>query len=74
MTDDPINHPSHYCNSKAECPGCERKIECIDIARHFNFNLGNAIKYLWRHELKNGIEDLKKARWYIDDEITKRGG
>jgi hypothetical protein len=37
-----------------------------------NFCTGNAIKYLWRSELKNGIEDLKKARWYIDREIKRR--
>lgn len=37
-----------------------------------NFNLGNAIKYIWRHADKGAtIEDLKKARWYLDDEITR---
>lgn len=36
------------------------------------FNLGNAMKYIWRADLKNGIEDLEKAAWYIEDEIAKR--
>jgi hypothetical protein len=36
-----------------------------------SFNLGNAVKYLWRHEYKNGIEDLEKARWYILREIER---
>lgn len=68
---DLINHPPHYNSSNAECPNCERRIECIDIAKHLNFNIGNAIKYLWRFEHKNGIEDLKKAIWYINNEIEK---
>ena len=38
------------------------------------FNLGNAVKYIWRADLKSdAIEDLKKARWYIDRELQKRG-
>ncbi len=65
---DVINHPSHYNSSNAHCE-CGRQIECIDVTRGMNFSLGNAIKYIWRHKHKNGIEDLKKARWYLDDEI-----
>lgn len=61
---DPINHPRHYTQHPSG-------VECIQITRHMNFNVGNAIKYLWRHSEKNGIEDLKKARWYIDDEIKR---
>jgi len=65
MTDN-INHPKHYL-------GHPSGIECIQITRHMNFNLGNAIKYIWRADLKNNsIEDLKKAIWYINDEIMKR--
>ena len=61
-----INHPKHY----NEHPS---KVECIDIVEHFNFNLGNAIKYIWRAGLKseNLIEDLKKAIWYLNREIEK---
>lgn len=69
---DNINHPPHYNNSQAKCT-CGRRIECIDVTRHLSFNIGNAMKYLWRCELKGNIlEDLKKAAWYIQDEINKR--
>ena len=62
---DPVNHPAHY----NQVPG----IECIDAVRHFNFNLGNVIKYVWRAGLKgDALEDLKKARFYLEDEIARR--
>lgn len=65
--DDPVNHPKHYT---AHPSG----IECIQITEHMGFNLGNAVKYIWRADLKNdAIEDLKKAKWYIEREIAKRG-
>lgn len=71
---DPINHPLHYTKGKAKC-SCGRTIECIDIVRHLGFNLGNAIKYIWRCDLKgNSTEDLKKAVFYLNDEIQKRRG
>lgn len=61
---DVVNHPSHYTEI---VPG----IECIQVTEHFNFNRGNAIKYVWRAGAKgNEIEDLKKARWYLDREIA----
>lgn len=62
---DAVNHPKHYTNHPSG-------IECIQVTRHMSFNLGNAIKYIWRADLKNGIEDLRKAEWYIKDEIAKR--
>lgn len=62
---DPVNHPKHYTEHPSG-------IECIQITRHMSFNLGNAMKYLWRADLKNGVEDLKKAVWYLQDEIRKR--
>ena len=62
---DPVNHPKHYT---AHPSG----VECIQITEHMGFCLGNAMKYLWRADLKNGVEDLKKARWYIEREIAKR--
>ena len=65
---DPIN-PDHYKIGDARCPECDYPIECIDITRHLHFNVGNAIKYLWRFRDKGGVEDLKKARWYLDDQI-----
>lgn len=63
---DPVNHPKHYTSHPSG-------IECIQITRHMGFNLGNAMKYVWRADLKNdSIEDMKKAIWYIEDEIKKR--
>lgn len=65
-----INHPSYYQDPSG--------VECITVARHRDFNIGNALKYLWRAGLKTEagisnkektIEDLNKAIWYINDEI-----
>lgn len=61
---DPINHPKHYTSHPSG-------VECIKVTEHFNFNVGNAIKYLWRMDHKNGLEDLKKAQWYIAREIAR---
>lgn len=50
-------------------------IECIQVTEHMGFCLGNAVKYIWRAGLKNdAIEDLKKARWYLDREIARQEG
>ena len=69
---DPVNHPPHYTSHPAKCD-CGTGIECIQITEHMGFNLGNAVKYVWRADLKNNaIEDLKKAVWYIQREIAKR--
>ncbi|UDL16826.1 hypothetical protein SEA_ATUIN_163 [Arthrobacter phage Atuin] len=69
---DPVNHPTHYTNHPAKCK-CGEPIECIQITEHMGFNLGNTVKYVWRCDLKkDAIEDLKKARWYLDREIERR--
>lgn len=69
---DMINHPPHYTSHPAKCE-CGRQIECIQIVEHENFCIGNAIKYLWRCGLKgDAIQDLEKARFYIDREIQRR--
>ena len=48
-------------------------ISWTEVCKHMALNLGNAIKYIWRADLKNdAIEDLKKAVWYLQDEIKKR--
>lgn len=62
---DAVTHPSHYTQHPSG-------IECIQITEHMSFTMGNAMKYLWRADLKNGVEDLKKAVWYIQREIAKR--
>lgn len=64
---DRVNHPPHY---KASPSG----VECIEVVRHMNFNRGNAVKYIWRageKDCSREIEDLQKARWYLDDEIAR---
>ena len=70
---DTVNHPEWYNNNPSG-------IECIEIARHYCFSIGNAFKYLWRAGLKKDssltdkqkeIEDLKKAIWYINDRISQ---
>lgn len=75
FTEDKVNHPSHYTWLKTLCG-----IEVIDITRHMNFCLGNAVKYILRagHKSEEGmtdkektIQDLKKAIWYINDEIKQ---
>ena len=77
MTEDRVNHPSHYTWLKDKCG-----IEVIDITRHMDFDLGNVIKYVLRagHKSEEGIsdinkqiEDLKKAEWYLNDKITQLG-
>ena len=63
---DSIHKPKHYTEHPSG-------IECIQVTEHMGFNLGNAIKYIWRCDLKkDAIEDLKKAKWYIEREINKR--
>jgi len=61
---DLINHPPHYTAHPS-------KIECIEITRHLDFNRGCAIKYLWRCGKKDSVnQELKKAIWYLNDEIN----
>lgn len=62
---DPVNSPSHY----TWLPG----VEVIDITEQLNFCMGNAIKYILRADRKGKpLEDLAKARWYIDRELDRR--
>ena len=63
---DVVNHPPHYT---AHPSG----VECIQITEHMGFCLGNAVKYIWRADLKgDAVEDLRKAIWYIQREIERR--
>jgi len=67
---DQVNHPVHYTTDPSG-------VECIEITRHRNFNIGNAFKYLWRAGLKDEdkhIQDLRKAMFYIQDEINRLEG
>lgn len=63
---DMVNHPPHYNDHPSG-------VECIDIVEHYNFNIGNAMKYLWRAGLKGDEQsDILKAQWYINREIGRR--
>jgi hypothetical protein len=59
-----VNHPSHYTSHPSG-------IECIQVVEHMSFCLGNVVKYCWRANHKNGLEDLKKAKWYLEREIQR---
>lgn len=64
---DLVNSPPHYTKHPSG-------VECIQITEHMGFCLGNAMKYIWRADEKwDAIEDLKKAKWYIERELKKRG-
>lgn len=61
-----VNHPKHY---NAHPSG----VECITVVEHMGFNVGNAMKYLWRADEKgSALEDLRKAAWYVQREIERR--
>jgi Protein of unknwon function (DUF3310). len=70
---DNVNHPKHYTSHPSG-------VECIQVTEHYNFNVGNAIKYLWRagikleegkSNLEKQIEDLEKAKWYAEREVQR---
>lgn len=67
---DNVNHPSHYTAGGIECKDALASA-LMPLQGYEAFCTGNAIKYLWRWKLKNGVEDLKKAKWYIDRLIEK---
>lgn len=63
---DPVNHPAHYTQHPSG-------VECIQITEHMGFNLGNVVKYVWRCDEKlDAIEDLRKAKFYLEREIALR--
>jgi hypothetical protein len=63
---DAVNHPPHYTSHPSG-------VECIQVTEHMSFNLGNVVKYLWRADEKSApLQDLKKAQWYLNREITRR--
>lgn len=67
-TNDPVNSPSHYTHGGVEC------IDAVKSAlgdKFMGFLIGNVMKYVYRYEHKNGLEDLKKARWYLDRAIKE---
>tara|TARA_B100000475_G_C14724276_1_gene198979 strand:- start:5 stop:271 length:267 start_codon:yes stop_codon:yes gene_type:complete len=64
---DPVDKPKHYNSSGIECIDAMKAMsEGADISSHEAYCWQNSFKYLWRWPYKNGVEDLKKARWYLD--------
>lgn len=66
MEHDAVNHPRHYTSHPSG-------IECLQITRLLPFDIGNAVKYVWRADLKNGLEDLRKAEFYLADHLAHFG-
>lgn len=66
---DPVNRPAHYTSGGIECIDAMQAAFGVEAVK--DFCLCNAFKYLWRHRNKNGVEDLKKARWYLNRLITE---
>lgn len=65
---DPVDRPKHYLEHPSG-------VQCIEIAEHHNFCIGNVLKYVWRAGGKDGVdgvEDLRKAAWYLQREIGRR--
>ena len=65
---DLVNHPSHYETGKFECIEVMEEALGSDVVK--GFCIGNAFKYLYRAKRKNGLEDLKKAQWYLNRVIS----
>ena len=71
---DVVNNPSHYCTGKFEC--IDVMEEALGIEAVKGFCLCNAFKYIYRNGRKNGTEDIKKARWYLNKyiELSEKSG
>ena len=71
-SDDPVNHPKHYTNTSIEC--IDAMVETQGKEAVIQFCICNAFKYLWRHNSKNGDEDIKKAAWYLNKAVELGNG
>tara|TARA_X000001388_G_scaffold36789_1_gene26042 strand:+ start:1476 stop:1847 length:372 start_codon:yes stop_codon:yes gene_type:complete len=69
--EDMVNHPTHYNKSGIECIDA---IQAMTDEGFEHYLQGNIMKYLWRYRYKNGVEDLKKAEWYLHKLIKIRDG
>jgi hypothetical protein len=67
-----VEHPAHYMGTSIECIDAMRETQGVEAVK--NFCICNAFKYLWRHEKKNGVEDVKKAAWYLNKFIELETG
>ncbi|MGG1601252.1 DUF3310 domain-containing protein [Paenibacillus naphthalenovorans] len=73
IVSDPVNHPAHYTAGNVECIDAI-KAATEDLTGIEAVCTGNVIKYLWRWKRKNGVEDLRKARWYLERLIGEAEG
>lgn len=70
QTPNDVDHPAHYNQGGIECIDAIA-VATVNLTGEEAFDTGCALKYLWRWKAKGGIEDLKKAKWYIDRIIEK---
>ena len=69
---DPVNHPSHYTQGGIECIEAI-EAACTGLTSDEGYYVGQVIKYIWRWKHKNGLQDLEKAKWYLERLITNIG-
>jgi hypothetical protein len=75
MPNDKVNHPSHYTAGGIECiDAMQSMMHNVPIKPLAAYAWGNCFKYIWRWPWKNGVEDLRKARWYLDKLIQEVEG
>lgn len=68
---DKVNHPEHYCSGEIEVIDIIKSVlGSMDLKPFESYVLGNVLKYLSRYKNKNGLEDLKKAEWYLNKLIS----
>ena len=70
IENDPVNHPSHYTQGGIECIEAI-EAACTGLTGDEAYYVGQVIKYIWRWKHKNGLQDLKKAQWYLNRLIDK---
>ena len=63
MSNDIVNNPKHYCTGTFECIDVMKETQGVEAT--MDFCVCNALKYIYRHRNKNGVEDIKKADWYL---------
>ena len=69
---DAVEHPLHYSSTSIECIDAMRETQGVEATKQFC--ICNAFKYLWRHNAKNGDEDINKASWYLNNAVSLMEG
>ena len=73
VNNDSVNHPSHYTKGGIECIDCIESVISSVSDPVQAFLVGQVVKYLYRYTMKNGLEDLRKAQWYLNRLVAKVG-